>query len=185
MVFDASSRRLRVCAIRAVILAAAAAHLAKGTTSATPLNTAIAEVRSTNPFIRALMAEAADRSRTFRRLVEAIERSDGIVYVESGVCGHGAQACLVMSVTPAAGYRILRILLNTHRHPWDLMESIGHELRHALEVLDDRSLISGADVYLFYARESGPLDHPFETAAAINAGTAVRREIESSYMAAR
>lgn len=181
MVVNAPNRRIRVCAIRAVLLVSIAA-LATTTTMANP---AIAEVRSTNPFIRALIAEAAGRSRTFHRLVETIEASDGIVYVESGTCGHGAQACLAMSVTAAGPYRILRILINTHRRRWDLMESIGHELRHAIEVLENPRLVDAAAIYLFYAQETGMVDHAFETGAAREAGFAVRREIESSFAAAR
>ncbi len=48
--------------------------------------------------IAALLLEAPRRSATFRRLVDAIDASDGIVYVERGTCLHGVQACLVMSV---------------------------------------------------------------------------------------
>lgn len=132
MVFNAPSRRIRVCAIRAVLMIAIAA-VATRTTTANPVNPASPQVRSTNAVIRALMTEAAGHSRTFRRLLETIEGTDGIVYVESGVCGHGVRACLAMSVTPAGGYRILRILIDVRQKPRDLMASIGHELRHAIE----------------------------------------------------
>jgi hypothetical protein len=179
MVATVSSRWIRVCAFRAVI-----AVVLVLTTRMARAGPAIPEVRSTNPVIRALLAEAISGSRTFRRLVETIERSDGIVYVESGTCGHGAQACLAISVTPASGYRILRILLNTRRRPLELMESIGHELHHAVEVLTNPALINTAAIYFFYAQESGMVNRSFETAGAIQAGFAVRRELKASLDAA-
>ena len=182
MVFSAPSRRVRVCAVRAVLLIAFAAGATR-TTTANPA--ARPQVRSTDAVIRALMTDAASHSRTFRRLVQTIEETNGIVYVESGACGHGVRACLVMSVTPAGGYRILRILIDRRQKPRDLMASIGHELRHAIEVLENRSLVDTAGFYLFYAQGSVENGRPFETRAAIEAGFAVRNEIESSFNAAR
>jgi hypothetical protein len=178
MVVNAPSRWIRLCAIGAVI--AASIVLTTRTTTANP---AVAEVRTTNPVIRALLAEAARLSPTFRHLIETIESSDGIVYVESGVCGHGTQSCLATSITPAGTFRLLRILINTRRPRWDLMASIGHELRHAIEVLANPALISSAAMFFFYAQESGFLDHSFETEAAIETGSAVRREIKASVAA--
>jgi hypothetical protein len=184
MVFDAPSRWIRACAIPAVLLVAITAVTA-GRATALPDNAVRAEVRSTDAVIRALITEAAGRSQTFRRLVETIEGTDGIVYVESGSCGHGVRACLVMSVTPAAGFRILRILIDMRQKPRNLMASIGHELRHAIEVLENRALVNAATLYLFYSQGNGANDRPFETRAAIEAGFAVWNEIESSFNAAR
>jgi hypothetical protein len=183
MVFDAPSRWVRVCAIQAVLLAGIMA-VAAGTAAAHSVSDVGPQVRSSDPVIRALMTEAADRSRTFRRLIETIEKSDGIVYVESGSCGHGVRACLAMSVTPAGSYRLLRILIDMRQKPRELMASIGHELRHAIEVLENRAIVDAPTIYLFYAHGSVG-DKPFETHAAIEAGFAVSNEIASSFNAAR
>jgi hypothetical protein len=40
-------------------------------------------------------------------------------------------------VTAAGPNRILRIQVDTRKAGWDLMGSIGHGLRHAVEVLGD------------------------------------------------
>jgi hypothetical protein len=183
MVFSAPSRRICVCAIGTLLWVA----IATGATMATanPVSDASPQVRSTNPVILALMTEAASLSRTFRRLLETIEGTNGIVYVESGACGHGVRACLAMSVTPAGRYRILRILIDIRQKPQDLMESIGHELRHAIEVLENRALVDTAGFYLFYAKGSVDNGRPFETRDAIEAGFAVRNEIESSFKVSR
>jgi hypothetical protein len=139
-------------------------------------------VRSTSSAIRELIDDAMWESPTFRGIVRAIGATDGIVYVEEGVCRHGVHACLLLDVTPAAGYRILRILVDrqgtlAHRGRLDLIATIGHELTHALEVLSERTLRSAAAVFLFYLGRVPTSNSAFETAAAIAAGAAVRGEL--------
>jgi hypothetical protein len=56
--------------------------------------------RTHSPAIATLIQEATERSATFRTLVETINASDGIVYVNEGHCGHGVRACVV-TVTAA------------------------------------------------------------------------------------
>jgi hypothetical protein len=136
-------------------------------------------VRSSHAYLRAMIDEAVVRSSTFRRIVGAIEATDGIVYVEHGDCKHGVHACLVLEVTAAASCRILRVIVDARQPDWDVMASIGHELRHALEVLEDSGLADTARVYLFYAQAHQEKDRPFETRAAIDAGFAVRNEVSS------
>ena len=60
----------------------------------------------------------------------------------------------------------------------DVMASIGHELRHTIEVLGVRAVTSGAAMFLFYHREgSMGTTGAFETAAAVEAGDAVKAEL--------
>ena len=138
---------------------------------------AIGRVRSSNAVIGRVVTEASDRSRTFRRLVETINASDGTVYVEEGKCGFGVRACLV-TVTMAGAHRYLWVKVDTRKADWDLMASIGHELQHALEVLSDRTVTSGFAMYYFFLRQgSHSQGLAFETDAAIEAGDAVRAEV--------
>jgi hypothetical protein len=124
-----------------------------------------------------LIQEATQRSATFRTLVDTIHASDGIVYVNEGDCGHGVRACLV-DVTAAGSNRILRIQLDTRKADWDLMGSIGHELRHAVEVLGDPTVTSKGAMYFFYNRIGRRgTKSSFETEAAVAAGNAVRSEV--------
>ena len=69
---------------------------------------ALPRVRSENASIAELIAAGAIGSETFRGLVEGINGTNGIVYVESGQCGHGVQACLTHSIQVAGPHRILR-----------------------------------------------------------------------------
>src|SRR6185503_12991737 len=100
---------------------------------------------------------------------------DGIVYVEHGACLRGVRACLALEVTTAGDYRILRVMVDARQPDWDVMASIGHELRHAIEVLENRALVDTASVYLFFAKGSVDNGRPFETSEAIEAGFAVRK----------
>lgn len=121
-----------------------------GAASIAPDTTPMSRVRGGDPTITAVMREAAEQSATFRGLVEAINASDGIVYVHAGECGHGVRACLA-AVTAAGANRILRVKVDTRKKaPADLMSSIGHELQHAVEVLSVPTVTNNAAMFLFY-----------------------------------
>jgi hypothetical protein len=42
-----------------------------------------------------------------------------------------------VAVTKAGANRMLRVKVDTRKADWDLMGSIGHELRHTIEVLNN------------------------------------------------
>jgi hypothetical protein len=135
-------------------------------------------VRSSSPALVTLIAQATKQSPTFRRLIETIEASDGIVYVEVGECGHYVRSCLV-GVTTAGRFRMLWIEVDTEKPDLDLIASIGHELQHAVEILGDSNVRNSAGMFSFYVRQGRRARGPtaFETTAAIEAGDAVRTEI--------
>jgi hypothetical protein len=138
-------------------------------------------VRSTKPSISALIQEAVKQSNTFRHLVDAINQTDGIVYIVEGTCGHGVRACLV-TVTKAGSKRMLWVKVEMRQADWDLIGSIGHELRHALEALADRTVVDGASLFMFYVRLGSGSEmrrSRFETIEAIEAGEAVRYEFRN------
>jgi hypothetical protein len=147
--------------------------------SAAATDAPISRVRSTETSIAALIDRAASDSETFQRLRATIQRSNGIVYIERGNCGHGARACLKMSLVTNGPDRFLRILVERQKADSDVdfMGSIGHELQHAIEALSQPSITNGAQLYNFFRREAPTDNNRFETAAAINAGDAVRAEL--------
>jgi hypothetical protein len=75
----------------------------------------IPRVRSENPVLSAAIVEGAKRSTVFRRLIEAIDATDGLVYVLEGRCGQGVRACLHMSLELSGKNRLLRILVSLRR----------------------------------------------------------------------
>jgi len=137
----------------------------------------INRVRSSNPSIAALIANAANRSKTFGRLVAAINATDGIVYIEEGKCKHVVPACFV-AIKTAGPNRLLWVKINIQKAEWDLMGSIAHELRHTLEVLGERGVTNAVSMYMFYSRLGlTGTEGTFETPEAIEVGHAVRDEI--------
>jgi len=92
-------------------------------------------VRILSPQMAHAFWDGISRSPTFRRLVDVINASDGIVYVEYGVCRSVARGCLLGSLNLAGPHRILRVVIRKTQLADDLVVSLGHELQHALEVL--------------------------------------------------
>ena len=137
-------------------------------------------VRSTNPAIAAALVTGQERSPTLRSLVRTIEATDGIVYVEHGRCGHGVPACLSLSVSSGGGFRLLRILVDEAADLVSLVSVIGHELRHAIELLSEPEVKTWANAYMYYLREAPTLRGVFETSAAVNAGAAVERDLRNA-----
>ena len=100
------------------------------------------------------------------------------MFVEEGRCGHsGVRACLLLSVTVAGPHRLLRILVDPRKAPGcELVEAIGHELQHAVEVLRERRIRSDLQIYNFFDTLGRAVSGRFETDEAIDAGFAVARE---------
>lgn len=136
-------------------------------------------VRTDDHGLRELVREAMARSSTFERLLESIEATDGIVFLERGECGHGVGACLAHWMAHAGPNRVLRVVLNTRLQGDVAMASIAHELRHALEVLERRTIRTHADMFHFY-RASRASREALETREAVAAGLAVARELRPS-----
>ena len=143
-------------------------------------------MRSDSTAIIALIEQASERSATFRHLLDTINASDSMVYVQEGDCLHGVHACFT-TVSMAGSRRVMWVKVSTRKADWDLMGSIGHELRHTIEVLGDPTVTSNSAMSSFYlslSAQSEPLagNHgsQFETQAAIDAGNAVRREARAA-----
>jgi hypothetical protein len=139
----------------------------------------ISRVRSANPAIAPLIEQGVARSKTFRDLVSGIAGTDGLVYVEEGKCGRGAHACLVLSVTVAGPYRLLRIQLASGRPARRRIASIGHELHHALDVLNQPTVRSDAAIFHYFLRAAPTGGERFETVGAIRTELDVYAELGS------
>ena len=138
-----------------------------------------AHVRPTTAAVAALIDRAMEGSATFRQIVQTIDGSDTYVYVLEGDCGHGVRACF-SGVTVAGARRIMRVTLalDAGRSEWDLIGSIGHELRHTIEAIDDPTVRSTDAQYFLYERIGFKgTTQSRETTAAMDAGNAVRAEI--------
>ena len=136
-----------------------------------------ARVKGSSPEISQAIDQLFERSPTFRDVVAAIGRTDGIVYVHDGECGRNVLACLVLAVTQAGPYRILQIRVDARRTGHDLMVSIGHELKHALELLNEPTVVNYGTAHNFYQRIAPRRGSSFETQAAVEIGLKIDREL--------
>jgi hypothetical protein len=144
-----------------------------------PMIIEIDHVRSRHESLRAMITTASEQSVTFRRMVDTINASDGIVYIEVGVCQYGVRACLVR-VGSAGQRRYIFVKVDIGRTDRKTMASIGHELRHAVEVLSNPGVNDLTSLYFLYKfkLDRGSFSFTsFETTAAIEAGNAVADEI--------
>ena len=134
-------------------------------------------VRSDNAAVIELLDSGTRFSTTFKQLVIAIEDTDGVVYVRAGQCpGYRIKGCLLHKMSATVGRRYLWVALDVTGQPIDLVVRIAHELRHALEILSDRSIRTGQGIFSFYHPNGNPT-RTVETAAALATSAAVRREL--------
>jgi hypothetical protein len=140
-------------------------------------------VRSTDAVMLRLIEEGTERSVTFAALVDTIGHSNDIVYVEFGYCAFGhLDGCLLPFVASSQGGRYLRVLVtpDKNRRTHDqLLALIGHELQHALEVIQHHDVVNVNTMDAMYRRIGTPLVglKGYETSAARAAGDAVLNEL--------
>jgi hypothetical protein len=99
--------------------------------SAVETQTPVARVRALDGRAAATLREGLARSATFRELASALENSDLVVYVEIG----SLRTHSVLSFMAAtSGGRVVRISLDFRDTEPFMIEWLGHELRHAVEL---------------------------------------------------
>ena len=75
----------------------------------------------------------------------------------------------------------MRVVVDTRKADWDLMGSIGHELRHTIEVIAEPAVRDNSSKFFLY-QQIGTLGTATarETQAAVEAGNTVRAEVRRS-----
>ena len=138
-------------------------------------------IRSPEPQMRALIADAIDRSATVRALVARITASDVVVFVacedDPGVKPSGR----LNFMTSAGGVRYVVIRLKPKRRA-AAIAMLAHELQHAAEIADTPAIVDDASLAREYARigyRSHPAAHglAFDTQAAVDVGRRVVEEL--------
>ena len=126
----------------------------------------------------ALVAMGMASSPTFRRLVNRLERSDVIVYVDVRPDMPDYLGGSLRFITCSASARFLRVQLNRSLSRPMLVAFLAHELQHAVEVADAPDLTSADDLRGLYRRigvRMGP--DTFDSIAARETGYVVRDEL--------
>jgi hypothetical protein len=91
-------------------------------------------VRTADPKVRVLIDAGLSRSATFRHLVDILNESDVIVYVERKRGRQALGGYLAHNIVTRGEYRYLRIAVETQGAQRRLLSLLGHELQHAVEV---------------------------------------------------
>ncbi len=141
---------------------------------------AVRQVRILSPQMAHGYRDGVSRSPTFRRLVDAIDASDGIVYVEYGKCRGGARSCLMGSITVTGSSRILQVRIQKTQLEDNLVVSLGHELQHAIEVLSEPSVTTSAEMTWLFEKIGIRSGGVFETRAAERVSDEIHRELAAS-----
>jgi hypothetical protein len=136
-------------------------------------------VRGTTPGTNALIARGAKRSSTFRKLIEDLNASDVVVYLElvndlpAGLDGR------LSFMTAAGGVRYVRAQVISDLGFQELIAVAGHELQHAIEVATHPEVRDGATLAALYERIGTPgvVKNRYDTNAAQSTGKRVRAEL--------
>jgi len=143
------------------------------------LESPVRHVRTIDKRVQRLLGIGVARSETFASLMDHLNASDVIVYIEPTQMLPTTLAGRLLLMPMANGQRYLRIQVAMAAGPDDMIAVIAHELRHAVEVADDPRVRNESDLTKLYeriGRRSG-LGHCYETEAAQNAARVVRREL--------
>ena len=139
-------------------------------------------VRAADQAMAEVITSGLKRSGTFAHLVLALNKSDVIVYIETGrVLPTSIVGRLLLAAGPA-GSRYLRIQVSGHPGSNDMIALVGHELRHALEVAESPQVRDEAGLIALYERIGHPTStgamHQYDTHAAQDAGRRVKAELK-------
>jgi len=140
-------------------------------------------VRATEPMIRTLIEEGMTRSATFRRLVETLDQSDVIVYIDPKITRETLGGYLSHDVLSAGGRRYLHIAVVLRAGDIRLVSLIAHELQHAVEVSQDANARDAKSVAQMFGRLASTrgcgISDCEETEAALDVQEAVDAELKS------
>jgi hypothetical protein len=164
-------------ALASVLLVLCTAHAALAAAPARPL---WSHMRPLTQGAAELLTRAADRSTILRTQLEAIERSDVVVYLlDSMSRGAGHTKASLEFVVSAGGKRYVVVKVDRWRlNPCEAIAWLGHELQHVIEVVGAPAVTDATQLARLYRRigwEYG--SGQFESDAAQTAGHRVRNEL--------
>lgn len=127
-----------------------------------------------------VMQEGVTRSSTFRSLVDRIESSNVIVYIAVSPALKPSLSGALTWMTRAGDFRYVRASISTELTFDQMIATVGHELQHAVEVIEDESVSDERSLVALYKRIGEPsraANSGWETANAQQTGYQVRREL--------
>jgi hypothetical protein len=146
----------------------------------------VPHLRTESKEMRALVDETAQRSPTFRTLVDRLDHTDVIVYVRNQLFTRTMLDGRIGLLSAQGGHRFLIIEISCTRPRIVQMTTLGHELSHALEIASAPSIVDTTSLARHYARigmeiSDGSGQRTFETLEASETGARVRRELLTTF----
>lgn len=136
---------------------------------------ALVKVRATTPQLSARLRDGRARSATFRALLDRLEADAVLLYVVPGQCRRHDPVrlggCLIF-LGSAGGLRHFRIIVDDSAPARVLIATIGHELQHAVEIVDAGISARGDGLPGTEVRSG-----VYETEAALRTGRAILSEL--------
>jgi hypothetical protein len=148
-------------------------------TAATLLAAENRRLRAATPHVGALISDGIRRSPTFANLVTDIHRTNVIIYVESSMGLPVEVAGRILFAGTAGDQRYLRVQVRATLGRDQMIAVIAHELRHALEVAGEGSVVNEKALENFYRRvgDSPHAGGGYDTEAARVVQRIVRNEL--------
>jgi len=141
-------------------------------------------VRTNGPLVRSLIEQGLARSETFRRLVDTLNQSDVVVYVDPKITRQTLGGYLSHSIVTAGGRRYLHIAVDLRGGDIRLVSLLAHELQHAVEVSQDSDARDAKGVARLFARLASKQgcgsSNCEETEAALEVQAAVDAELKAA-----
>jgi hypothetical protein len=139
----------------------------------------------TDTTLTGVMAKGYARSETFRDLVQQVDASGWVVFVQNGSCPmKQAVGCLLHTVGTYEGRPYLRVrVVVTSRHPDSVLATVAHELQHALEAINSGEVHDSTTLTALFVKIGNSATKVsggvmYETKAARSAEERVGREIK-------
>ena len=136
-------------------------------------------VRAVDTRITHAIADGLRRSETFTGLMQALDRSDVIVYIETAPGLPASIAGRMLIVAARSHQRYLRIQIAGRVRGNELIALLAHELQHALEVAASPAVRDEPSLIALYEAigNRGSVAHRYDTNAAQDTGRRVRLEL--------
>ena len=147
-------------------------------------DTAVTHLRLQDSRSIAALKEGLLKSATLRKLADQIESSNMFVYVVLDPFMNKRLSGQTSWMGKANEYRYLRVAINADLATDQIIATLGHELRHVVEVIDNESVVDEGTLVSLYRRIGKPsspdIPSGWETVEAQDAGYQVRRELRTA-----
>jgi len=138
-------------------------------------------LRLTDPRLEQVVRDGRRQSPSFQALLDQLEVTDVVVYVECAGLPARVDGRLTF-LTTAAGTRYVLVRIARDLPLARKIAILGHELQHALEIARSPDVVSAETMAAAYrrfgfTRNRGGIHVDFDSVAAIDAGMTIGREL--------